>query len=116
MSRSGMFCPAVCSLAAVCLVRSSDMQWSVHDSGCRLAAAVMSIHMYQHLLSLARRSSGTMAQLSALLVVRRQARPVNQLAVARPMVRLVARPVYLRRSPAAPGPQCVPAGQSMLLD
>ncbi len=62
--------------------------------------ASMSIHVYQHRRSLARRSSGTMAHLSARL----QVRPVVRLVVARSMVRLVARPVYLRRSPAAPGP------------
>jgi hypothetical protein len=70
--------------------------------------ASMPIHMYQHLLSLARGSNG----LSALFV----ARPVVRLAVTLPMVRLVARSVYLRRSPAAPGPWCVPAAPSMVLE
>ena len=95
MSRSGMFGPAVCSLAVVCRVLSSAMQRSAHDSGCRLArglVASMSLHMYRRLQSLARRSSGTMAQLSARIVVR-------------PVVRLVvARPVFHQESPAAPGP------------
>ncbi len=63
-------------------------------------AASMSIQMYQHRRSLPRRPSGTMARLSARLIVQ----PVVRLVVARSMVRLVARPVYLRRSPAAPGP------------
>jgi hypothetical protein len=60
--------------------------------GAGWRGASESIHMYQHLPSLARKSSGTMAQLPAQLV----ARPVVRLAVARPVVRLavtVARPV-----------------------
>jgi hypothetical protein len=45
MLRSGMFGPAACSLAAVCGVRSSAMQRSAHDSGCRLARG-LDVHPY----------------------------------------------------------------------
>ena len=45
MSRSGMFGPAVCSLAVVCRVRSSAVQRSAHDSGCRLARG-LDVHPY----------------------------------------------------------------------
>ncbi len=45
MSRSGMFGPAVCSLAVVCPVRSSAVQRSAHDSGCRLARG-LDVHPY----------------------------------------------------------------------
>ena len=100
MSRSGMFGPAVCSLAAVCRARTSAIQRRLMTPAAGWRGASMSLHMYRRLRSLARRSSGTMAQLSARLVVR----PVVRLVVALPMVRLVARPVYLRRSPAAPCP------------
>ncbi len=82
MSRSGMFGLAVCSLAQPCSGRLMPPA-----AGWR--GASMSIHMYQHRRSLARRSSSTMAQLPARLVVR----PMVRLVVARSMVRLVARPV-----------------------
>ncbi len=100
MSRSGMFGPAVCSLAVVCRVRSSAVQRSAHDSGCRLARG-LDVHPYVSAPAVTgpkvQRHDGV---LSARLVVR----PMVRLVVARSMVRLVARPVYLRRSPAAPGP------------
>ena len=106
-----MFGPAVCRLrSAESGPQPCSGRLITPAAGWR--GASMSIHMYQHRRSLARRSRGTMAQLSVRLVVR----PVVRLVVARPMVRLEARPVYHRRSPAAPDPYCVPAGPSMVLE
>jgi hypothetical protein len=100
MSRSRMFGPAVCRLrSAESGPQPCSGRLITPAAGWR--GASMSIHMYQHRRSLARRSRGTMAQLSVRLVVR----PVVRLVVARPMVWLEARPVYHRRSPAAPGVQ-----------
>ena len=111
MSRPRMFGPAVCRLrSAESGPQPCSGRLITPAAGWR--GASMSIHMYQHRRSLARRSRGTMAQLSVRLVVR----PVVRLVVARPMVRLEARPVYHRRSPAAPDPYCVPAGPSMVLE
>ena len=111
MSRPRMFGPAVCWLRSAESGPQPCSGWLITPAaGC--CGASMSVHMYQHRRSLARRSRGTMAQLSVRLVVR----PVVRLVVARPMVRLEARPVYPRRSPAAPDPYCVPAGPSMVLE
>ena len=108
MSRSGMFCPWLRSAESGPQPCSGRLMTPA--AGWR--GASMSLHMYQHRRSLARRSRCTMAQLSVRLVVR----PVVLLVVARPMVQLEARPVYHRRSPAAPDPYCVPAGPSMVLE
>ena len=111
MSRPRMFGPAVCRLrSAESGPQPCSGRLITPAAGWR--GASMSIHVYQNRRSLARRSQGTMAQLSVRLVVR----PVVRLVVARPMVRLEARPVYHRRSPAAPDPYCVPAGPSMVLE
>ena len=112
VSRPRMFGLAVCRLRSA---ESGPLPCSgrLMTPAAGWRGASMSIHhMYQHRRSLARRSRGTMAQLSVRFVVR----PVVRLVVARPMVRLEARPVYHRRSPAAPDPYCVPAGPSMVLE
>jgi hypothetical protein len=81
----------ICSLAAVCRVRSSASSGRLMTPAAGWRGASMSIHMYQHRRSLVRRSSGTMAKLSARLV-------------ARPMVLLDSKISF-------PHPKSSPSGQ-----
>jgi hypothetical protein len=82
MSRSGMFGPAVCSLA-VCRVQSSAMQRSAHDSGFRLGRG-LSVHPH----------------VSAPAVTGRWRSRLRHWCSAIEVSLLI----YLRRSPAASGP------------